>query len=299
MRTKKSTLLICALGLLFLLMKSSIVVQVSGDTIVWHSNVKQGMIVGWELVELESYIGEGAFEVGDKDLILGDILQLSLNSDVSTDPLEVYYQELPECVDLLLNGEKLDETEEVMLGDFLEIGLSVLPLNYQLNDGTVLNSADFVTVVFGATGSILQGDYVVTLMEEDDGETMSKNHKDTGVAYEISAQFPYRGSFKWVYSPNATNFEITGNTIASRDDSEWDMNHILSGLVISFLVVVVTLTVYTKKHYKSKTNLTKPLTDVEAFREIYKKYQQGEISQEEYEEAYRNRYGKERSLDSR
>ncbi|MFX0207474.1 MAG: hypothetical protein ACFFDT_15915, partial [Candidatus Hodarchaeota archaeon] len=91
MGKKNNIFLIFGLGLLFLLMKSAIVIQASGDMIVWHSNVKQGMIVGWELVELESYIGEDAFEVGDKDLVLGDILQISLNSDVSTDPIEVYY----------------------------------------------------------------------------------------------------------------------------------------------------------------------------------------------------------------
>ncbi|MFX0205819.1 MAG: hypothetical protein ACFFDT_07500, partial [Candidatus Hodarchaeota archaeon] len=189
--------------------------------------------------------------------------------------------------------------EVAMLGDFLIIDLTVLPLNYQLEDNTVLNSADFLIAVLGATASILQGDYVVTLMREDNDEIMSKNHKNTGVAYEISAQFPYRGSFRWVYFPNASNFELTGNTIASRVDSDLDMNHILSGLIIFFLVVVVTLTIYTKKHFKSKTNLTKPLTDVEAFQEIYRKYHQGEISQEEYEEAYRNRYGKERFGNSR
>ncbi|MFX1513862.1 MAG: hypothetical protein ACFFCQ_14860 [Promethearchaeota archaeon] len=203
----KVNLIIFLIGFLCLTTSNFFVIPASGDTIIWHSSIQEGTILGWRFVEL-NYQGDNPFSIGEENISVNDVMQITFNDKIPTNLDEVYRTDHPTFLNTFLNGKRLSREEEP--DDILFA--TVTPIICQLNNGTILNSVDFLLMMPEVVNASLQGSYIVTFMELGGGvqKMILKNHKDSGISYELFLEFPGLGSLRWEFYPDASNVDITG-----------------------------------------------------------------------------------------
>lgn len=208
-------MVVVAVGFVALATSSFMATPAAGEKILWHASVKKGMKIGWGLVELEAYI-DGAFTIGGKDLAPGDILQLELIDEVPTSITEITQGAPLGCLEVRLNGEELDQFQMQALLEFLPLGFAILPLGYEMKDGTTLDSVTILAMLAATDAAVIQGSYIVVQVQTPQGGVQSKYHKDSGISSSFAADLPVRGAYKWVYTSEASNVDITGNPINTK-----------------------------------------------------------------------------------
>ncbi|MHA2367660.1 MAG: hypothetical protein ACXADX_02470 [Candidatus Hodarchaeales archaeon] len=224
-------MLVMAVGFVALATSSFMATPTAGERILWHASVKKGMKIGWGLVELEAYI-DGAFTIGGEDLAPGDILQLELIDEVPTSIAEITQGTPLGSLEVRLNDEELDQFQMQALLEFFPLGFAILPLGYESNDGTTLDAMTILAMLMATDAAVIQGSYIVVQVQTPQGGVQAKYHKDSGISSSFAADLPIRGAYKWVYTSDASNVDITGNPIDKNDSGTpgFDFIPVLMGL---------------------------------------------------------------------
>jgi hypothetical protein len=220
MAKRKITMLAVAVGLLALTASSFFATSATSEKVIWHESVKKGLKIGWGLVELEAYY-DGAFTIGEEDLTAGDLVVVTVIEDPATD-LITLYQSIGDplsYVEVYLNDKKLDESQAQALLNFFPLFAAVLPVGYEHSDGTVLDLITLLSMMETTNYAYIDDNYLVMQVSTPSGDVWSKNHKDSGIAYEFSADLIVRGSYKAVFTSEASNVDITGNPIDKNDSA--------------------------------------------------------------------------------
>ncbi|MFX0112950.1 MAG: hypothetical protein ACFFB3_00230 [Candidatus Hodarchaeota archaeon] len=219
MKTKLKMLLV-AIGLLILTASSFVATSSTNEKIIWHQSVKKGLKIGWGLVELEPYF-DGAFTIGEEELTAGDLIGIIITDDPATD-LTTLYQSTGDpssYIAVYLNNKKLDQPQVQALLNFFPLSVSVLPVGYEQNDGTVLDLITLLSMMQTTNTAFIDGEYLVMQVPTPSGNVWSKNHRDSGIAYEFSADLTGRGFYRGIFTTEASNVDITGNPINKNDST--------------------------------------------------------------------------------
>ncbi|MFX0091084.1 MAG: hypothetical protein ACFFBD_04910 [Candidatus Hodarchaeota archaeon] len=250
MHCNTQKLLIGSLGVLFLILMAgnSIVIPVTGGTLVWHSSLRKGTLLGYKVVDLNVGVGYTP-QLGDNVLSLNDIIQIKLIDNLPMNP-ESLYNELA-FAEYYLNGVCLDLNESSSGVGFAIVIL--MPLEYQLDNGSALDTVNFMLFSYGeGVYSKIQGNYFVTYLEIGDEEVFALNHKTTGILYQFYLRPKHTSYYiRLGYSSEASNVDVAGN-------SDNGTTNPVSGFgIISFFGMVGTVllirTLYRSKSRKSSS----------------------------------------------
>ena len=122
----------------FLFMNSSLAVAQSGNMITWYPSVTTNAIFGWKVTSADSENQSISFQIGDKHLELGDVLQFKYVANPPTDGDLFFGLEAPPTwMYMYVNGQQVDYYQMEDEGEaFLML---MLPVSAELANGTNFN----------------------------------------------------------------------------------------------------------------------------------------------------------------
>ncbi|MFX1533698.1 MAG: hypothetical protein ACFFDI_05635 [Promethearchaeota archaeon] len=245
--TQKRFIGIFGVLLLLLMAGNSMIVPVTGETLVWHSSLKKGALLGYKVVDLN--IGGGfVAQIGENVLSLNDTIQIKLIDNLPQNP-EGLYNELA-FVEYYLNGICLDLNESspgVGFASFL-----LMPLEYQLDNGTALDTVNYMLFLYKeGIYSKIQGDYFVTYLEIGSEEVFTLNHKATGIMYQFYLGLKHTPYYiRLGYSSEASSVDLAGNSASDNGTTKSVSGFEIIALIGMFGTIILIKSVYRSKKQK-------------------------------------------------
>ncbi|MFX0207478.1 MAG: hypothetical protein ACFFDT_15935 [Candidatus Hodarchaeota archaeon] len=180
-------------------------------TLAWYPFFPKNVILGWKIVEFNVKVDEPIL-LGRERLAQDDIIQISISNGLPTNHDEIASVSAFMLLNTFLNGEKVEKQDlnDSSLAPSLFVfimPIKVLVDNIEMNTSTFLEYSDEITAK-------IQGDYMIV----QDNEVLAKFQKNSGILYEVILEIPYVLAIRFVYSPEASNVDITGNPTSITDN---------------------------------------------------------------------------------
>lgn len=225
-------------------------------TLDWHSNIKKGTILGWEINNLTLMTNETVI-LGDAELNQGDILQFGLIANPPTDFQDYFEMESAPTnwLEMYHNGN-LMEMEELGEQGAQLLGL-MLPKGFTFENGSTVDLGYFLNAQLadpesGIISIVEETEYyqvAVDFTEEGNESTFIahyKVNKDTGICLEFKIIYD-EFYLEMTYYEEAANVDATGET-KEITESEYDieLNFKTTGFTLLPMLVVIPLIIIKK-----------------------------------------------------
>lgn len=152
-------------------------IDISLTSITWSEGITKDTILAWELETFE-VINTSEYTIGGFNLNEGDKLQFAFVQTPPTDPKKwMVEDEPPEWINLLMNQDQIDLEDIGSEGNMLLI--MALPIEYTLDNGTLLGLRDFYELYLGTNEDF--HDFLITEVNGTNFNiTFTESYEDSG-----------------------------------------------------------------------------------------------------------------------
>ncbi|MHA2252689.1 MAG: hypothetical protein ACXAD7_20160 [Candidatus Kariarchaeaceae archaeon] len=183
-------------------------------------------------------LDQDSLKTGENDrLKLNDRFQVELLQTLPSSGQWDMNTEL-EFIDFRINGDK---AYHAFAGWF---AFTILPIEYYLNNGTILNNARFISFTKDVISLEIIGDYIESVFRNGEfDEVFVRNHIETGIVDKFTHISPDRFNFTLSYTKDDSSVDINGN---SQKEDESKLSFFKLGSTISILGLAILIR--SKKH---------------------------------------------------